>query len=467
MKTKSAFLIHLFLIFSINCFSATGQSKYIILLIGDGMGLNHRTIAEYYLNAIDENKKLPAAKTLRMNKFPIQGISLTHSGNSYVTDSAAAGTALACGQKTYEGAIGVDLNKKPLESIAKKAKKRNMKVGIISSVSIDHATPAVFYANSESRSNYYEIAKQLRLSGFEFFGGGATIGEIKAKKKNLPSIHKMARAAGFREVKTINELKAIKKNETIWAYNHTLDEDAALCYAIDRPTGHITLAEFTEAAINHLENPEGFFLMVEGGRIDWAAHANDAKTVIEEVIDFDRAVEAAYKFYLKHPEETTIIVTADHETGGLALGNTDTGYALYPEKLASQTISGATFATMVQNWCRDGLSFEKILTKSRKYFDLENLSLKEEIALRMAYKQSMLPPEKRREKGAVLYGNREPFMIACLRVSNARAGLGWTTINHSASPVPVSAIGNGQELFSGYYDNTDIPKKLLQLMPAK
>lgn len=462
MKRNSMAFMVFIVLFAVQTF-AVPQAKYVIFLIGDGMGLSHRTIAEYYLNAQKNNR--PDVQMLRMNKFPIQGLSYTHSATNYITDSASAGTALASGYKTYEGAIGLDEQKKPLKSIARLAEEKNMKVGILTSVSIDHATPAVFYAYSEGRYGYYEIARQFPISGFDFFGAGSVMGEKEAQKKGLPSIVQMARDAGYKEVRTRKELQKISKNDRIWAYNHTVDKDASLFFEIDRPADHISLSEFTSAALKYLKNPKGFFLMVEGGRIDWAAHANDAKTLIDEVLAFDKAVEEAYKFYQENPADTIVIVTADHETGGLGLGYTDTGYNLYLEKLSRQTISGEKFSHLVQDWVREQVSFEEALRRSREYFDLDDLSVKEELMLRRGYKHSVMPNEERKSKGInSLYGGREPFMKACLIVSNRRAGISWTTIHHSASPVPVSAIGVGQELFGGYYDNTAIPKKLLQLM---
>jgi alkaline phosphatase len=437
--------------------------KYVFFLIGDGMSLNHRTAAEYYKNALKTDKM--GIVPLTMNSLPVQAMTITYATDSYVTDSAAAGTALATGKKTYSGAIGVDEMRKPLESIAKFAGNKGMKVGILTSVSIDHATPACFYANSDSRNKYYEILKQLPTSGFDFFAGGPK-GDKYAKKNGWKTVHEMAEEAGYTIINSRDALKAAKPGAKTWFYNKTLDSAYAMLYEIDKVDEQVSLAEQTEAAIRIMDNPNGFFMMVEGGKIDWAAHSNDAKTVIDEVLAFDDVVKVAYDFYKKHPEETLILVTGDHETGGISLGCQQTKYAMYPKLLQMQTISSTNLVDKVNHWRENGTSFEDAFAFMKTQFPLEKLSIKEELGLRTAFKVSMTPYKERKATPALKfnYGGYDPFVTACIKIANARSGIGWTTYAHSASPVPISVVGYGQDVFQGYYNNTEVPKKIKQLL---
>lgn len=417
------------------------QAKYVFLMIGDGMGAAQRSAAEQFSQSIGQGP-------LTMNSLPAQGLTTTHSYDSPVTDSAAAATAIACGRKTANGVVSLDHTRQTkLKTLAEIAAQRGMKVGIISSVSINHATPACFYAHQPSRGNYYQIAVELAQSNFEYFAGGSVQG---ATSEGQPSPFDLARQNGFTIVTTRPELMALQSGSgKVWTYNHTTDHNAALFYEIDRPADHISLAEFTRKGIDLLANPDGFFMMVEGGKIDWACHAHDAAAAIHDTIAFDDAVAEALKFYKQHPTETLIVVTADHETGGMGLSSAVEGLSFSPRVISRQTISGQQFVrTYLSQFKQDKLSFAQALPTICSLFGLSNLSAKELADLRQAYAQGELAPP------------------VPLQIVSTRAGIVWSTGGHTATPVPTSAIGVGAKSFQGSYDNTDIFKKIDSVMKS-
>ncbi len=342
MKKYLIFAASLLIIFfvapgctSLNTANKTPKAKYVFLFIGDGMGLAHVSMAEAYQAT---QRGAIANDPISFTKFPTFGFATTYSANSYITCSSASGTALSTGVKTNNGMLGVDPDTNNLTSISYKIHDNGMKVGIMSSVTIDHATPGAFYAHSASRSDYYDIALQLPKTGFEFFGGGGFAQPI-GKDSTKTSVYDIISQEGYQIIRGLRNYTNISKDQKILLLQEE-GKEGDLPYALDRSEEDLKLKEVVTAAIDHLYNDKGFFIMAEGGKIDWAAHSNDGKADILEVLDLADAVEVAYQFYLKHPEETLIIVTADHETGGFALGY-DKGYVLSLNELSAQTKSMA------------------------------------------------------------------------------------------------------------------------------
>ncbi|MDL2271655.1 alkaline phosphatase [Desulfovibrio sp. OttesenSCG-928-I05] len=279
--------------------------KYVFMFIGDGMGPNHIAITETALKS-----------RLSFTSFDNQGIISTHSANKLVTDSAAAATALATGYKTKNGRLGLGPEKQRLTNIAELSKKAGKRVGIITTVSLNHATPAAYYSHVKSRSRSYEIGMAMLTSGFDYFAGG---GLHKHDEKGKADLYTVAERQGFtilRDRQVI--LQAMYQGSPILALNPELGPDSAMPYRVDMTEKSLTLAEFVRKGCELLDSKDGFFMVVEGGKIDWAAHGNQADKMIQEVFDFSEAVDAAIKFAATHPSETLIVVTADHETGGLA-----------------------------------------------------------------------------------------------------------------------------------------------------
>ena len=317
--------------------SISQKAKYVFVFIGDGMSQSHVSLAEAYLAT---QRGVIGNDLLSFSKFPVISLVSTFSLNSYITDSAASGTALSTGSKTDNGMLGVDPKGNKFKSITYKIHEKGIPIGIISTVTLDHATPAAYYANSGKRGDYYDIALQLPQTGFEFFGGGGFINPT-GKEKNMPEIYKIIADKGYKIARGVTEMKSVKKGEKVIMLQPD-GKEGELPFAIDRKEGDLMLKDVVSAAIEHLYSKKGFFIMAEGGKIDWAAHSNDGKTDILEVLDFADAVEVAYQFYLKHPKETLILVTADHDTGGLSLGSTK-GYTLNLKALDSQSGSMAVY----------------------------------------------------------------------------------------------------------------------------
>nr|HID14498.1 alkaline phosphatase [Anaerolineae bacterium] len=290
----------------------------IILLIGDGMGAGTRTAARYYYVGPDGQ--------LAWEDFEWAGVTLTYSEDALITDSAAAGTAIATGHKTANGVISMNADGTvSYTTILEEALARGKATGLVATSQIQHATPAVFYAHVPSRRQYNDIAAQMVDSGVNvFFGGGETY--------MLPETVTGTYGPGSRTDgrNLIEEMVALgyayADNAADFAALDTETTDYALGLfgykGMERPFTP-SLAEMTEKAINILDNdPDGFFLMVEGSQIDWANHGNDADNSIGDTVGFNEAVEVAEAFLAEHPN-TLIIVTADHETGGVAVETMD------------------------------------------------------------------------------------------------------------------------------------------------
>lgn len=439
------------------------QAKYVFYFIGDGMGLNQVNTTEMYLG---EKQGRIGTEPLCFASFPVAGMATTFSASNSITDSSAGGTALATGVKTYNGAIGVDANKERVMSVAERAKRAGKKVGVTTSVSIDHATPAAFYGHQPDRSMYYEIALQLPEAGFDFYAGSGFLKPARTfDKKDAPSIYPIFEQAGYTIARGLDEYKA-KADDAgkMILMQKEGANSSSLPYAIDRSEGDLMLAQITESAIDFLsrDNKKGFFLMVEGGKIDWACHSNDPATMVKEVIDMDNAVRVAYEFYKKHPKETLIVITADHETGGLALGNSN--YTLNLKSLDCQKQSVDLLSRALTDLRKskgNKATWEDVkalLTERMGFWGELTPTWEQEKMLRDEFESSFVRNKIVFEES--LYSKTEPLAAVAKKVLSQMSKLGWTTGSHSAEYVPVFAVGAGSKLFMGKMDNTDIPKRI-------
>ena len=433
--------------------------KYVFLFIGDGMSVPQRMMAEEYSKRLGKGK-------LCINSMPCQAVTSTSSADSFITDSAASGTAIACGEKTVNGCIGMDAKRKNnLTSIAKVAKDSGRKVGIITSITINHATPASFYANRTSRSNYYGIALDLVNSNFDYFGGGgAAKYNDKTSKLYKGNIYDLAAQAGYQVAKGKQAITALKPGSGKF---FAVGAEGPLPYAIDRTADDMDLADFVQQAIKMLDNEKGFFIMTEGGRIDPVCHSNDAATVMHEILDFDKAVKAALEFAGKHPEETLIVVTGDHETGGLTLGFAGTGYKSYLENLQYQKCSQGGFAVKLKELAdsKGTLKFDDIKKLMKEYFNMVPAAGKKPKAGSLELSDAELKEIETAFNDQFPQGvNKGGSWLAriIVRIFNNKCAVGWTTGAHTALPVLTTASGVGAEEFNGFIDNTDIAKKLKQ-----
>jgi alkaline phosphatase len=445
------------------------KAKYVFYFIGDGMAMSQITSTEIFKGTLTSKEPMNKEK-LSFSVFPNQGMQATHSTNSFITDSAAAGTALASGHKTDNDVLGVDpTNKIKYKTMAEMAKEKGMKVGIVTSVSIDHATPAAFYAHESSRNNFYEIGMSMANSGFDYFAGGGLL-EPTGKKKDKTNVLDIAKQNGYKIVNDQNAIMKLSKNDgKVIAFSSDLAADEAMQYDIDRKD-RISLADYTKKGIELLDNPNGFFMMVEGGKIDWSAHANDAATTVRDVMSLNDAIMEALKFYAQHPAETLIVVTGDHETGGMTVGFAGTKYSTAFDKIGKQTLSFEEFDKAIKGYREsvgtNGANLEDWLPILSEKFGLKDLSEYEKSRLKDSLAASMMDPKKRSkdEQTYLLYGGYEPFSITVTHILNQKAGIGWTTYAHTGVAVPVFAQGVGGELFQGSYDNTDIAKKVMNIM---
>ena len=444
---------------------AFGQDKpkYIFFMIGDGMGLNQINLTEIFLAAQeDRNTVFP----LRFSTFPYATFATSYSLSHGVTDSAAGGTALAVGRKTRNGVLAMDSAARiPYTSIAYAAKAAGMKVGITTSVSIDHATPASFYAHQPNRDSYYEIGQDLIKSGFDFFAGSGFLKpNTSANGEAVPSLFPQLEKAGYQLAYGLEEYHKLADpaKKTILMNKKGTDAES-LKFAIDQKDGDLNLAEITDAAIKSLtaKNNKGFFLMVEGGKIDWSSHANDATTTIKEVLDFNEAVKRAYAFYLQHPKETLIVVTADHETGGIIVGNGSS--RLNTKILAHQKLSLGELSKLISDYrlsAKDASwdSVKKILADKLGLFGAVKVSPEDEELLFKIYEKSFVAHEEATTKS--LYATDERLATEAIRLLNKAGSVAWASGSHSAAYIPIFAIGAGAQEFTHKMENTDIPKKM-------
>lgn len=409
------------------------------------MGSNQVLGAEMYRSAL-QGEPLGRVQTL-MTTFPYSGSASSFSKSNGITDSAAAGTCLATGSKTKNGMLGMDEDSVRLTTIAEELKAQGWGIGIMTTVAVDHATPAAFYAHVIKRNKYYDIGRQLISSNFDFFGG-AGFHYPQGKKDDKPeNLYRVAQKAGYTIARGYKEgldkslepgverLILVQEGDTGKVHGSNLP------YAIDRKEGDLTLKQIVSTAIPFLQaRHERFFMMVEGGMIDYACHGDDAATAFGETWDMDEAMQEAYAFYEQHPDETLIIVTADHETGGLALGNSD--YTLHLDVLQNQQCSGWILQEMFlkdkkkPSW----EDVKQIYKEQLGFWDQVEITAAEERELKTLYKNT-------RAKESADAG------IALL---NKKAHIGWTTPAHTAHVVPIFAIGPGAEIFSGWHDNTEI-----------
>ena len=463
--------------------SISEHPKYIFLFIGDGMSFSQINIAkaaQHHKNFRLYKKPEFGNKAMNILEFPVTGIATTFASDRYITESAAAATALATGKKTSCGTVAKSPDhSENYQTIAEMARDKGMKVGIVSSVNIDHATPACFYAHEKDRGKYNSIASQMSSSNFDYFGGGFARGALpkNIKKQNAKNVIELMKKAGYKLTTTRKELDSIIPGQKCWAYNKVKNNDPALLYEIDQPADYIDLAYFTEKGIHLLDNDRGFFMMIESGKIDWACHANDAVSAAHEVVALDESVGKALNFYKKHPRETLIIVTGDHECGGLALGYYSSQYESIFEILNYQKISYEIFSNKVDNWKNSKIITQAMVLDSVKYYfglgdEKKNkklaLSKYETKRLLEAYAYSFDNKSKTDdEEYYINYGGYDPLCVTVTHLLNQKSGIDWSTYSHTALPVPIYAIGVGANMFSGQLDNTDIGNKIMKLANLK
>jgi alkaline phosphatase len=454
------------MLFAVAAFAGPNP-KYVFLFIGDGMSTPQRMVAEEFSIKAGEGE-------LAMNRMPYQSNTRTKSANSIITDSAAAATAIACGGKTNNRMLGVAPDGTRLESVAEVAKRNGRKVGIITTVTITHATPAGFYAHRTSRGLSYQIALDLVSSGFDYFAGGGVGGKHDDRKdpEYRGDVFDLARKAGYQVATDRKEWEALKPGSKSWS----VFSSGALDFAIDYDGTQPSLAELVAKGIEVLDGEKGFFMMCEGGKVDYAGHANDAATSIRGIMALDLAVKEALKFAQKHPDETLVIVTGDHETGGMSLGFTGAGGKFKVELLAGQKCSTEKFSSMIKKMLRENINLKfddvkpLVAEKYGLYFgdDRENPLRVRSAELKLIKEAFEKDREYIRKQVADTtahdVGRRYVFASTVRGVLAAKAGIGWSTGSHTALPTLTTAQGVRADILLGMQDNTDIGIRLKKLL---
>jgi alkaline phosphatase len=416
MKKNKILLIALFSSFA-SAMRAKKTAKYVFLFIGDGMGNNAIYATELYKSSLENPI---AIEPLAMSQFPAKTFMTTMSVNSLTTDSSAAAT----GYKTDNHVVAMD------------------------------------------------STSQIATSNFDYFAGGGvhTIGNVNNKNSIAFSLSEK----GYRYITNTEEIKKLKKGDTkIIAVNPGTYSGREYYWEIDKRKESISLAYLTKKGIELLANKKGFFMMVEGGKIDWTNHSNDLGSARHETLAFDDAIKVAVNFYNKHKEEILIIVTSDHKTGGLTLG-TERSTGLRLDLFQHQKISAQEFERKldVLKKLKRKVSFDEVLDSVTVDFGLDSgikgleLVDKEKEWLQVAaYRKEFLGgQEVDPDRDYLDQSSGKSFTERVLTLLGGKAGIGWTTGGHTAATVPVKVIGIGEEYFRTTIDNTEINDIILKGM---
>lgn len=433
--------------------------KYIFLYIGDGMGMGPVTAAETYNRTILGNDK-----PLTMMQMPVVGWCMTYSASSPVTDSAAAGTALSTGFKTTNGMLGMTPDSTWVYSIAKTLQQKGYGIGVATSVAPDDATPAAFYAHVPYRSQYYDIDCQMAESDYNFIAGC----DLRGAEKDGEDTGVLKRFAdnNVQIVRGLEGIADMNADKVLLLNNRNPYHQNDIGYTIDSIPDVLTLPAITHACLAQLErtSPDKFFMMIEGGNIDHALHANDGGAAVKEVLNFDRALKIAFDFYREHPDETLIVVTADHDTGGLTLGK---GKGEGIGNIDYQKVSKEAFDL----YCKSLLRSRMIYTwDDMKQYLAENLGLyshidvtpEQDAQLKEMFERTFELRNSPDQK--TLYANFNGFAAKVFDIFNSATGLTFNTTGHSGNPVPVFAVGAHADDFKSFNNNIDIPKSILKAL---
>lgn len=431
--------------------------KYVFLFIGDGMGLGHVASTQAYLKEVKGDKE-----GLVMLNFPVASTCSTYSANSRVTDSAAAGTAIATGVKTNNSMVGVGPDSLPVYSFAKELKEQGYGVGIITTCAPDDATPAAFYAHAPRRSQFYEIGKDMATSCYDFFAGADLRGTTTSSGAPTDLI-RLLEDNGYEVVHGTDAARRSSSPKIVMLNTNITDRNN-IGYSIDSIQGVMSLPDMTATTIEHLmkHTPERFFIMIENGNIDHSAHSNDGGAVIKDLINLDQSVAVAYEFYLQHPDETLIIVTADHDTAGMANGDLGTTASTRLGYIDNQRIHKETFA----DWCTSlkgtPITWDEMkrqLTDKLGFWTRIPLTDKQTIRLKETFDKVFV--EGNDDMKRTWYHDFNLFTEEVFHVMNDHTGLYWTSNTHCGNYVPVYAIGVGASKFSSMNDNTEISSKIM------
>ncbi|MCK5128271.1 MAG: alkaline phosphatase [Clostridiales bacterium] len=412
--------------------------KYIFLFIGDGMGFDIVDAANDILMHNEDRQ-------LCFLDFESKGEVITTLESGAATDSGAAATSLATGVNTYDGAIGVDSNGKSVENLIEYIAARNLKTGVISTVTIDHATPAGFYAHQKNRSMYDEIIKDAIASPLNVLAGGYTSAGV-----SKTTMRKWAKGTGF-EISSVGSGDEFSADKGIYL--------ADIPFVNDNDGSQSTLTSLLTHTVENLYSDSGFFIMAEAGKIDWAMHNWSWADGVSELLDMEEAISYAVDFYDEHPDETMIIITADHETGGFIYD----GQSNHEQFNAIDT-SYSRLNSYIKSAKKKGLSTGYVNLKEyligRFGFDYAD-------GTQNATWVSSTNSNRIYDAFKDYCYNRtssSDVMDIIFDVINSIAGERFTTTVHSKKNVPVYALGRYAKIFEGVYDNTMIYHKIKNII---
>ena len=441
-KIILAYIVIITIILSSSILSFAAQAKNIILMIGDGMGPAHLHITWLYATR-HLGKDLVMIEIMNKGQTAYM---VNDTADSTVTESAAAAVQMATGVKVLARSIGIGPDGKVLKTILEMAKEKGKATGLVTTAGITDATPAAFAAHVERRSEEERIAEQLVNSNVNILFGGRKaffLPEAEAgRRKDARNLIREAKQNGYEFVSTAEEMKKAQGEKIIGLFNQ-----GSMLFEIDRKgSQEPSLAEMTSKALNVLSrNKSGFFLMVEAGRIDHAAHMNDIGALLWDTLAFDEAIRVAYEFQKAHPD-TLLIITADHETGGLVVlpfGPTGREY----ESINLEAISKIKGSSERRNKeMGEDPSPEKIKEIMKKYYDIDLTEEQVKVIRENPLKQ--LDPKH-------FYYGRNSAIAFVLRLYHR---IGWATDSHSASPLFLWGIGPGSEKIRGWKHNTEVFK---------
>lgn len=448
--------------------TAQAAPRYIFYFIGDGMGMAPVMAAEAYNRLVKAD-----GSQLTMTGFPHAGWLQTWSASSPVTDSAAAGTALATGHKTNNGMLGMNADTVAVYSVAKALHDNGWGIGIVTNGAADDATPGAFYAHQPNRGMFYEIGCDAAASGYDFIAGAGLRG-TRHKDGTDNGLYDVLAQSGIQILRGAEGARAVAESTSrriMLLNNEGYADPNEMGFNVDGVGSDgigLTLPIAMQACMTHLlkNSPDRFFMMVEGAQIDHALHGNDGAAAILDIFDFDNCIAMAYEFYKQHPDETLIVVTADHDTGGMSVGCSFTGYNAYPKYVDLAHTSKNAFSDYCQGLLKSDTTptwddMKAYLEKNLGLWSQIKVSDKQTKELQDAFDESFVQRRDVAEKG--LYKTSMGFASKVFKVYNDCSGWGFTTGNHTGNPVPVFAVGVGADFFGRMHNNTDIAPELIRL----
>ena len=446
--------------------SEASAPKNIIMIVGDGMGPAYTTAYRYFA---DNPNTQAIEETVFDRHFVGMASTFPASVSGYITDSAAAATALSAGIKTYNGAVGVDNNKQPVETVLERAKKLGKKTGVVVTSQVNHATPASYLSHNEYRRNYNAIADSYIDDGIKadvILGGG-----WKYFIRNDRNLVDEFVNSGFQYIDKYEQLDNLDGNKPILG----LFGNKGLPWSLD-DSNKYRLSQLTKVATKHLENKSGYFMLVEASQVDWAGHGRDIASAMAEMDDLAKTLEYLERYVEQNPD-TLVVLTADHSTGGLSMGR-KTGrtneaiisdYLWQPEYIRQIKSSPYKISKQFVKQTLTNKQLSELLgftISSEDYDSLQKAKLSGDKVL-----ADYLALSKEEQKKKWKPNPATNVEVALKSIIDTKTNTGWGGVSRSAThtsvDVQVFALGSNKDKFKGLQDNTDIAKKIFTLLNKK